>query len=142
MISDAMRYAPVTIPYVKRLCPYCGHHFGIILDRSAIRLGPGTRTCDNCGEIFADGSIEWPELTQDQKRQFLFGDLRWLAFFIGGFALLVILVGINEPGGGKFISMILEALVGLGIGLLGVFYLICGLHIWRSKKRYLAAKEG
>jgi predicted RNA-binding Zn-ribbon protein involved in translation (DUF1610 family) len=135
-----MPHVPVAIRYTKRVCPYCGHAFGIIFDRSAIRLGTGTRVCDDCGEVFNDGSVEWPELALDQKRRFLFGGLRWLAFCIGGPMLMVIFSGIGHPEDGQFTPMVLRALLAFGIALLCVFYLICGVHIWRSKRRF-AAKE-
>ena len=51
-------------------CPACGEDFARSL--SPYLLGPGTRTCERCLQLTADGSREWPELGRAQKIEFLF----------------------------------------------------------------------
>lgn len=62
-------------------CSYCRTVFARSL--SVVRLGPGNRRCRKCGREFADGSIEWPAATGDQKKEYLFPEVFWPYLVIG-----------------------------------------------------------
>jgi hypothetical protein len=135
-----MYYASYT--KYKRLCPHCGEHFQTLLDPTALRLGPNVRTCHKCRRAFSSGSLEWPELTPAQKRKFLFGGLPWFLAFFGLFAAFPFYMGIKEPNSSGVDIEIAGAVLGVAACLLAAFYLICGVQIIFSKRRYAREKEG
>jgi hypothetical protein len=120
----------------KLKCPHCGEIFQTTLDNSAIRLGPGVRTCYRCKGKFSDGSIEWPELTPTEKRKFLFRGLPWFAAFFGFWAALVLYMGFKVPESSDFAVRFAAGILGVGAALLAVFYLVCWMQIIRSKRRH------
>jgi len=62
----------VSLRRIRFVCPFCRRTYARSL--SLVRLGPGVQKCSHCLRTFADGSIEWPAATQQQKREFLFPD--------------------------------------------------------------------
>ena len=58
---------------LKFSCPYCRRVYARSI--SPVHLGPGARRCPRCHREFADGSIEWPVLSQNQKIQYVFPDV-------------------------------------------------------------------
>jgi hypothetical protein len=118
----------------KRLCPHCGYHFQTVFNQITLRLGPGSRVCGQCGKNFPDGSIEWPDLTETQKRQFLYGDLPAVGV-IGVVLVPVFIYAALKSGDMKFGFVLLDLLFALGVVILGIFYLICWLNIRRSERR-------
>jgi hypothetical protein len=113
----------------KRLCPHCGQHFQTVFDATALRLGPGIRTCYACGKAFSDSSLEWPEMTTQQKRRFLFGDIVWVC--LGFVGLLVVALFAGVPA-----FLALGGVFAFLAAILAVFYIICGVSIAASKLRY------
>jgi len=113
----------------KRLCPHCGQHFQTVFDATALRLGSGIRTCDACGKTFSDGSAEWPEMTAQQKRRFLLGDIVWVCLGFVGVLMVALFAGVPAflAFGGVF------AFLG---AILAVFYSISSVSIAASKLRY------
>lgn len=129
-----MPYAPVMIEYQKRLCPHCGHRFGTIFAPSAIRLGPGMRTCVKCGKAFSDGSMEWVELTPKQKREFMFGELFPATAIFLGLAIFSSFVT-----GSVFVG---AAILLFYVVIVSLFFAICWMNIRRSKKRCQLPRPG
>jgi hypothetical protein len=118
----------------KRHCPHCGGHFQTVFDPVAVRLGPGSRICGQCGKNFSDESIKWHDMTGTQQRKFLFGDLPkagaigvWVSAL---FMFVAVLNGHPELG-----FLFMGVVFGLGLVILAVYYLICWLDIRRSKRR-------
>jgi hypothetical protein len=70
-------------------CPHCGHVFRRDFWSANFWLGPGDRICKNCGDIFDDGSREWPELSMARKFRIFFPPL--LVGISGGFMLAGVL---------------------------------------------------
>ncbi len=118
----------------KRSCPRCGHRFQTVFNQATLRLGPGSRICGNCGESFPDGSKEWPDLTETQKKQFLYGDLPAVGV-IGIVLVAVFIYSAVKVGDIKIAFVLLGLLITLGVVILGIFYLICWLNIRRSERR-------
>jgi len=63
--------------YYRHYCPYCNHVTGLSLRGYGVRLGSGSQTCSSCERTFKDGTKEWPELTPQEKREFLWKD-QWI----------------------------------------------------------------
>jgi hypothetical protein len=119
----------------KRLCPHCGYVFQTVFNPATLRLGSGSRVCGQCGKSFPDGSIEWPEMTETQKRQFLYGDLPAVGL-IGVELVAVFIYAALKSADIKFGFVLFGLLVALGVVILGIFYLICWLNIRRSERRH------
>jgi len=60
----------VGVPATSYRCPHCGHLLHADFWSGNIRLGPGVRHCAQCGELYDDGSREWPQLTAGTKLRF------------------------------------------------------------------------
>lgn len=118
----------------KLICPHCGYHDQTVFNQATLRLGPGSRVCRNCGKSFPDGSKEWPDLTESQKKQFLYGDLPAVGV-IGVVLVAVFIYAAVKMGDIKIAFVLLGLLLALGVVILGIFYLICWLNIRRSEKR-------
>lgn len=119
----------------ERCCPHCGCCFDTVFNPTALRLGSGYRRCDECREIFSDGSIEWPALTVEQKQKFLFGELRQagaMGFLASAFVMFFAVWDGETELGLAFIGV----LFAFSLVILGIFYLICWVDISRSKRRY------
>jgi hypothetical protein len=134
-----MRHAAVKLKFgslknYKRLCPHCGHRFQTVFNQTTLRLGPGSRVCERCDKSFPDGSKEWPDLTEAQKKQFLYGDLPAVGI-IGAALAVVFIYAALKIGDIKIGFVLLGLLIALGVVILGIFYLICWLNIRRSEKR-------
>jgi hypothetical protein len=74
-------------------CPQCGHVFRRDFWPKNVWLGPGERVCNNCGQIFDDGSREWWELPLLRKLRFFFPPLAvgiWGGFVVAAIASLFI----------------------------------------------------
>src|SRR5437762_9095665 len=54
------------------LCPYCRWSFKITWGPLNSLLGSGERTCWHCHQVFWDGSNEWPEMSSEEQRLFIF----------------------------------------------------------------------
>lgn len=75
----------IPIPATSYRCPHCGHLLQADFWSGNIRLGPGVRRCVQCGELYDDGSREWPKLTAGKKLRFCCPPI--LAGIAGGMAL-------------------------------------------------------
>ena len=131
-----MTFAPVTVRYWKQSCPHCGEVYGNTFDIGAVRLGSGHRACVRCFRQFADGSLEWPQLTPKQKRQFLFRGLPIFIVFFGVFAGMVVYAGITTPNTMDTALAIAAGILTLGALLLAIFYIASSGQIRKSKQRY------
>jgi hypothetical protein len=120
----------------KLKCPHCGGIFQTVLDNDAIQLGPRIRTCNGCKGTFSDGSAEWPELTPKQRRKFLFRGMPWFLGFFGLWAAFPIYMGIEDPKSSGVPTEMVVAVLMVAAGLLVIFYLICGVQIALSRRRY------
>lgn len=69
-------------------CPFCRRVYA--RSRSKVLLGPGSRKCDGCHQTFADGSVEWPSATWQQKREYLLPS-REIGFAVGNWLFGVLL---------------------------------------------------
>jgi hypothetical protein len=118
----------------KLICPNCGHRFQTMFSQATLRLGPGYRVCRNCGTRFPDGSREWPDLTESQKKQFLYGDLPAVGV-IGVVLVAVFIYAAVKMRDVKIAFVLLGIFIALGAVILGIFYLMCWLNIRRSEKR-------
>jgi hypothetical protein len=131
-----MPHAPVMVRYWKRSCPHCGKEFGTTFDMGAVRLGSGRRACLYCNREFADGSLEWPQLTTKQKRWFLFRGLPVFVLFFGIFAGMFIYAGITIPERSDAAFFAAACLLFIGALLLAGFYMFAWRQIKRSKHRH------
>ena len=77
--------AVAVVEYHKHACPHCGRAFLQTLARKSILLGPGTRKCRGCGNLFQDGSHEWPQLSWTMRSALFMplGLRLWLASCLG-----------------------------------------------------------
>jgi hypothetical protein len=75
----------VGVPATSYRCPYCGHLLHADFWSGNIRLGPGVQHCVQCGELYDDGTREWPQLTTGKKLRFCCPPI--LAGIAGGMAL-------------------------------------------------------
>jgi hypothetical protein len=51
-------------------CPYCRWIFKITWGPSNTLLGPGDRICWHCKDPLSDESLEWPEMSNDDRMKF------------------------------------------------------------------------
>ena len=93
-----------------------------------------------CKGKFSDGSAEWPELTPRERRKFLFRGLPWFLGFFGLWAALPIYMGIQNPKTSGAAVQMTGVVLAVAAGLLAIFYLICGVQIIFSKRRYARAR--
>jgi hypothetical protein len=70
-------------------CPSCHAVFRRDYWPDNVRLGPGQRICQNCGQTFDDQSREWTELSMFRKLRFLVSPP--LVGLAGGFVLAAFL---------------------------------------------------
>lgn len=88
-------------------CPYCRWLFKATWGPSNSFLGSGERACWRCGQVFWDGSQEWPEMSDAERMQFLFpiSVSGYLGAFlvIGGIYLLGVFSRTISPGPGELI---------------------------------------
>jgi hypothetical protein len=68
-------------------CPYCRWIFKLTWGPSNSLLGSGERTCWHCKRVFWDGSNEWPEMSDEERR--LFALPISVAGYLGGFLVLL-----------------------------------------------------
>jgi len=78
--------------------------------------------------------MEWPDLTERQKKQFLYGDLPAVAV-IGAVLAVVFIYAAVKIRDVKIGFMLLGLLMAFGVLILGIFYLISWLNIRRSERR-------
>ena len=52
-------------------CPYCRRAFKVTWGPTNSMLGSGERTCWHCGQVFCDGSQEWPEMNSGNRLRFV-----------------------------------------------------------------------
>ncbi len=74
-------------------CPHCSQVFRRDFWPRNVWLGTGKRVCKNCGQIFDDGSSEWPELALFRKLRFFLPPLAvgiWGGFVVAAVASLFI----------------------------------------------------
>jgi hypothetical protein len=67
-------------------CPYCRWIFKVTWGLSSSLLGSGERGCWHCNEIFWDGSNEWPEMSDEDRRLFVLPIS--VAGYLGGFLVI------------------------------------------------------
>jgi high-affinity Fe2+/Pb2+ permease len=78
--------------------------------------------------------MEWPDLTETQKKQFLYGDLPAVGV-IGAVLAAVFIYAAVKIGDIKIGFVLLGLLIAFGVVILGIFYLISWLNIRRSERR-------
>jgi hypothetical protein len=52
-------------------CPHCSVVFRTDYWPDSVRLGCGERACRQCGNVFDDGTREWPQLLRQSKTEIL-----------------------------------------------------------------------
>jgi hypothetical protein len=130
-----------TVTYWDQSCPHCKKGIGRTFDNGATRPGPGKQTCGYCQTVFADGSIEWPQLNEVQKHEFL--NRGWL--------LLIVLFSFAPPAlfvlglGDPRISFAQALVLPLGVldfgAILFAFHrLIAWSQIRQSRRRYTSRR--
>src|SRR5882672_4650143 len=124
------------VTYYKRLCPYSGSTFQTVLSGSALRLGPGKRSCLKCGRTFADGSIEWAEMTSKQRRRFLFGDVWFLLVFVGPLVAFASFSILRDQSDHKTELSIIGVSLLFALVVLAIFYSVCWVDISNSNRRF------
>jgi hypothetical protein len=75
-------------------CPVCKRRY--LMSVSPVLLGTGRRRCEKCQSVFNDGSHEWPELSGQQKFEYV-APTTVLGYF-GGVVLTFVAIFILEPG--------------------------------------------
>jgi hypothetical protein len=115
-------------------CPYCRWPFKVTWGPSNSLLGSGERACWRCGQVFWDGSQEWPEMSSTERMQFLFpiSVSGYLGAFlvIGGIYLLSVFSRRIRPGLGELIFFVVFF---LPIGFWLFFRIV---QVIRSARRY------
>jgi hypothetical protein len=115
-------------------CPYCRWIFKVTWGPSNALLGGGERPCWHCKRVFWDGSNEWPEMSGDNQRHFLFPIT--IVGFIGAFVLIPVLTLWTS----FFAKMPVRLEYGLSFLVFGIplalWFGIRALQINRSIRRY------
>jgi hypothetical protein len=116
------------------LCPYCRSPFKVIWGPSYSLLGTGERACWHCKQIFWDGSQEWPEMSSNDRMQYLLpiSVAGYLSGFlvVGGLYLYILFFSKSRPKAGE-LTFFIEFLIPIACWI--VFRII---QIFRSVRRY------
>lgn len=117
---------------LKHRCPFCRRVYAQTV--SNVRLGPGVRRCSKCGRTFRDGSIEWPDASRDERREYLFPAVARISLL--GELILASLLGLLARADRSG-----EIAIAIFVFLLAVFpwllrLIICRLFIQRSIVRH------
>lgn len=116
---------------IRFRCPRCKHVYARSL--SEVILGSGTRKCSHCHFVFADGAVEWPNTTEEQRREYLFPLKVKVAIVME--SILAFALGYVGGQGLDVWSVVLFSLALILVWLL-CRLAICKLEIRASIERY------
>jgi len=127
------------LQWTDHRCPHCRTVFRRTYFPDVVFLGYEERTCSRCGNVFADGSREWPDLRQGQKIRYLVPPV------IAGLAAGVVLCGVltlllmpRTVGNWATVPTVLVVLLGIFALSAIVLWAIHLLAIRSSISRYKA----
>lgn len=113
-------------------CPLCKAKVGMFsFTPNKVRLGDGNVKCKKCSSIFADGSLEWDDMTPEQKVEIFFPFRNYILWAV----LIGVPVGIHYGASMSFAEGASAMIAILGIYWLGPQLIFRGVQIWKSKRR-------
>jgi len=132
----------VRIRSTESSCPFCGLHWSTVYFPGPIYLGPASRECKNCGKWFWTGRVEWPELSREEKRQYLWRGVRmfgilWFCFL--GYGVYLGFTDKDRAAANTPVENFLMAMgwITLVYGIPIVLLLLCrAVNIHDSTRRY------
>jgi hypothetical protein len=121
------------------VCPYCRWPFKATWGQRNRFIGTGETKCWHCNEAFRDWSVEWVEMSSQERRLFLVPIT--MKGIIGGFVLVLILQAWIVLVQKRPVEFDYKTFV-LALGTpIAIWFAFRGLQIARSMRRYNQRRE-
>jgi hypothetical protein len=123
----------ITIRYTRRYCPSCRFNWATLRSGNQLRLDRSVVACASCGYAIPTGWREWPELSEKEKKDYLFDGLTsWYWLLIWGVFIIVTSVSPD-----RMVAVRIDLIIA---GFLGICWLLVlgwrGVGVVRSIARH------